>query len=67
MNEKQQQAGRLCSLCGNPIGKGRLDALPGITTCIECAKRNPVRKIKAKEVDLSQASPIDRTGFAPSD
>lgn len=67
MNENHRKSGRLCSLCGKPIGQGRLDALPGVTTCIECAKRHPVRKIEARELDLSQASPIDRTGFAPSD
>jgi RNA polymerase-binding transcription factor DksA len=58
---------KLCSLCGRPIGKERLEALPGITTCIDCATKNPQRKVQADELDLSQSSPIDRTGFAPSD
>lgn len=57
----------LCHLCGRPISAGRLQALPGVTTCIDCAKKNPPRKVLAREVDLSQSSPIDRTGFAPSD
>jgi RNA polymerase-binding transcription factor DksA len=58
---------KLCSLCGNPISLGRLKVLPGVTTCIECAKKNPPRKIGARELDLSQASPINRNGFAPTD
>jgi|SRR6185437_11012381 len=66
MDEKRRKSCRLCSLCGKPIGQGRLEALRGVTTCIECAKRHPVRKIEARELDLSQASPIDRTGFAPA-
>jgi hypothetical protein len=57
----------LCSLCGRPIPPGRLEALPGVTTCLECAKRNPPRKLTDRDVDLSKSSPIDRTGFAPSD
>jgi hypothetical protein len=56
-----------CSFCGQPIPRARLEALPGVTTCVACAAKNPPRKVQANEVDLSQASPIDRTGFAPSD
>lgn len=55
-----------CNLCGNPIAPARLEALPGVTTCIECAKRHP-RKLDLRGVDLSQASPINRNGFAPKD
>ena len=57
---------KLCSLCGRPIAAARLEALPGATTCIECAKKHPI-KVDTRGVDLSQASPIDRTGFAPTD
>jgi len=57
---------KLCSLCGKPIAAARLDALPGVTTCIECAKKNP-RKIDTSGIELSESSPIDRTGFARSD
>jgi RNA polymerase-binding transcription factor DksA len=57
----------LCSLCGNPISKERLEILPHATTCIACATKHPQRKIMARDADLSQSSPIDRTGFAPSD
>jgi RNA polymerase-binding transcription factor DksA len=57
----------ICHLCGQPISAGRLQALPGVTTCIECARKNPPRKLLARELDLSQSTPIDRTGFAPSD
>ena len=55
-----------CSLCDKPIPQARLDALPGVTTCIDCAKRHP-RKLDLRGVDLSQASPINRNGFAPKD
>jgi len=66
MDQKKQTARKLCNLCGQPIAPARLEALPGVTTCIECAKKHP-RKVDTSGVDLSQASPIDRTGFAPSD
>jgi len=58
---------RRCSLCGIPISKERLEILPNATTCVGCATKHPDRKILAKDVDLSQSSPIDRTGFAPTD
>ena len=58
--------GKLCSLCGRPIAAARLEALPGVTTCIECAKKHP-RKVDTSMIELSQASPINRNGFAPSD
>ncbi|HET6246083.1 MAG TPA: TraR/DksA C4-type zinc finger protein [Tepidisphaeraceae bacterium] len=57
---------KLCSMCGQPISAARLEALPGVTMCIECAKKYP-RKIDLSSVDLSQASPINRNGFAPKD
>ena len=57
---------KACSLCGRPIAAARLEALPGVTTCIECAKKHP-RKVDTSGVELSQASPINRNGFAPSD
>ena len=28
----------LCSSCANPIGKPRLEALPYVTLCIDCAE-----------------------------
>lgn len=55
-----------CSLCGAVIPAARLEALPGVTTCIECAKKHP-RKLDLSGVDLSEASPINRNGFAPKD
>ena len=67
MGKKDSPSGELCSLCGAPIAAGRLEAIPGVTTCIDCAKRHPTRKVQARELDLSQASPINRNGFAPSD
>ncbi len=66
MSNEAKQPKKRCSLCGGPIAAARLEALPGVTTCIECAKKNP-RKVDISSVDLSEASPIDRTGFAPSD
>ena len=57
---------KLCSLCGKPISPARLEALPGVTTCIECAKRHP-RKVDTRGVELSQSSQINRNGFAPYD
>jgi RNA polymerase-binding transcription factor DksA len=66
MSEQQKSTQKRCSLCGQPIAAARLEALPGVTTCLECAKKHP-RKIDTRGVDLSQASPINRNGFAPSD
>jgi len=56
----------LCRVCQKPIAAARLEALPGVTLCIECAKKHPPR-IDPEKYDLSQSSPIDRTGFAPTD
>lgn len=28
-----------CNKCGNPIAKGRLDAVPYVTLCIKCAEQ----------------------------
>ncbi|MBV8782244.1 MAG: TraR/DksA C4-type zinc finger protein [Phycisphaerae bacterium] len=61
-----QSPHRLCSLCGQPIPAARLEALPGVTTCIACARKHP-RKVDVSGVELSQASPINRNGFAPKD
>jgi RNA polymerase-binding transcription factor DksA len=66
MSTDMKTARRRCSLCGTPIAAARLEALPGVTTCIECAKKHP-RKVDTSGVDLSQASPINRNGFAPKD
>jgi hypothetical protein len=57
---------KLCNLCGRPIAPARLEALPGVTTCIDCAKKHP-RKVDVSGIELSQASPINRNGFAPKD
>ncbi len=48
----------------SPIAAARLEALPGVTTCIECAKKYP-RKVDTSGIELSQASPINHNGFAP--
>lgn len=65
-NSTTTQRTKLCNLCGRPIAPARLEALPGVTTCIDCAKTHP-RKVDTSGVDLSQASPINRNGFAPYD
>jgi hypothetical protein len=57
---------KLCNLCGRPIAAARLAALPGVTTCIDCARKHP-RKVDTSGIELSEASPINRNGFAPSD
>ena len=57
----------ICHLCGGPIAAARVAALPGVTVCLHCAKTHPVKKVQARQLDLSQASPINRNGFAPSD
>jgi RNA polymerase-binding transcription factor DksA len=63
---KRAEPEKRCSMCGNPIHPARLAAIPGIETCVECAKRNP-KKLDPRTVDISQASPINRNGFAPTD
>ena len=64
--QKTTSATKLCNLCGRPIAPARLEALPGVTTCIDCAKKHP-RKVDTSGIELSQASPINRNGFAPYD
>jgi RNA polymerase-binding transcription factor DksA len=66
MSQAEKQSKKLCGLCGRPIATTRLQALPGVTTCIECARKHP-RKVDTSGVELSQASQINRTGFAPYD
>jgi RNA polymerase-binding transcription factor DksA len=66
MSQAEKQSKKLCGLCGKPIAAARLEALPGVTTCIECARKHP-RKVDTSGVELSQASQINRTGFAPYD
>ena len=66
MTRQKSQLQKQCALCGAVIAPARLEALPGVTTCIECAKKNPPR-IDPRKLDLSQSSPINRNGFAPTD
>jgi RNA polymerase-binding transcription factor DksA len=65
-SSKPKTEAKRCSLCGEPIAAARLEALRGVTTCIACAKKHP-RKVDTSGIELSQASPINRNGFAPSD
>jgi RNA polymerase-binding transcription factor DksA len=57
---------QLCSVCHRPISPARLEAFPGVKTCIECAKKYPL-KVDTSTIELSEASPINRNGFAPKD
>ena len=57
---------RLCELCQRPIAPARLEALPDVTTCVACAAKHP-KPLDTSFVELSQASPINRNGFAPKD
>ena len=66
MGKGHKPAEKLCNLCGKPIAAARLEALPDTTICLDCARKH-TQKIDASKLDLSQASPIDRTGFAPTD
>ena len=66
MIEKTATRRKLCALCNAPIAPARLEALPGVTTCIHCARKHP-RKVDISGIELSQASPINRKGFAPKD
>jgi RNA polymerase-binding transcription factor DksA len=62
----KKSSATLCSICGKPIPPARQEAIPGVTTCVECAKKNPP-KIDTSKYDISEASPINRNGFAPTD
>ena len=66
MSEQSPPARKRCGLCGAPIPAARLEALPGVNTCIDCARKHP-RKLDTRGVELSEASPINRNGFAPKD
>ena len=66
MSSRAKSSGKRCTLCGQPIAPARLEALPGVTTCIDCAKKHPL-KVDTSQIELSQASPINRNGFAPKD
>jgi len=66
MSRPKNKSQHPCTLCGKPISTARLEALPGVTICIDCAKKNPL-KVDISKIELSQASPINRNGFAPTD
>ena len=66
MSTPKKHGPKLCTFCGSPIAPARLKALPGVTICVECARKHPI-KVDPRSVDLSEASPINRNGFAPSD
>jgi RNA polymerase-binding transcription factor DksA len=66
MKQKSESTARLCVICKKPIAPARLEALPDVETCVECAKKNP-KKLDTSFVEISEASPINRNGFAPKD
>jgi hypothetical protein len=66
MSESRPTPSKLCTLCGAAISEARLEALPNVTVCVECAKKFPP-KVDVRSVDLSRASAINRNGFAPYD
>jgi hypothetical protein len=62
---------RECVGCGRKIPQVRIDVLPNADKCVPCASgKKKFCKAEAASVldlDLSQASDIDRTGFGPTD
>ena len=66
MSSDLKSGAKTCVVCGKPIAPARLEALPGVTTCIECAKKYPLQ-VDIRKIELSEASPINRNGFAPKD
>ncbi|HVX87067.1 MAG TPA: TraR/DksA C4-type zinc finger protein [Phycisphaerae bacterium] len=58
---------RYCDLCRQPIAPARLEALPWTRMCVKCAEKNPPPPVDPATLDISQASPINKNGFAPSD
>jgi hypothetical protein len=54
-------------MCHRPIASARLEVLPDTTLCVDCARVNPPPPIDVAKLDLSEASPITRNGFAPKD
>jgi hypothetical protein len=65
--ENVAQPHRLCAICGQPIKPARLEVLPDTKFCVDCARTQPAAPIDIEKLDLSQASPITRNGFAPKD
>ena len=57
----------LCEKCGKPIGEARLEAMPETRMCVTCAQLYPPPPIDPARLDISEASPITRNGFAPKD
>ena len=45
----------------------RLEALPETKMCVTCAQLYPPPPIDPARLDISEASPITRNGFAPKD
>lgn len=66
MNSEHREVVRACVYCHRPIAAARLEVLPDATTCVACAAKHP-KKLDTSFVELSEASPINRNGFAPKD
>ena len=72
MNEDEEivMSNQDCTECGNKIPQLRVEAIPGATTCVACANKSKKKLSKvdySSNIDISQASEIDRSGFARSD
>ena len=65
--DAREAAEKLCEKCGKPIGAARLEALPATKMCVLCAQLYPPPPIDPARLDISEASPITRNGFAPKD
>jgi len=57
---------KCCTFCKKEIAPARLEVLPDTDRCVKCAAINP-KPLDISFVDLSEASPINRNGFAPKD
>jgi hypothetical protein len=67
MSKRREKSMKLCEVCHRPIPAARLEVLPDTRVCVECARAYPPAPIDADKLDISQASPITRNGFAPKD
>jgi hypothetical protein len=62
-----ESTSRPCTICRQPIDPARLEILPDTQMCVSCARTRPPAPLDPNKLDISQASPINKNGFAPSD
>ncbi len=59
---------KLCEICDKPIPRERVVALPHVTKCIECSKKNPDHRPDLNpDTICAQSSLSCQNGFAPND